>query len=154
MTKTLMIGDLATATGTKVNTIRFYEDGGLLRQAARTASGRRTYDGDDLRRLRFIRRARELGFSLDQVRELLSLSDDRTRPCGAVSAVARQHLKEVERKLVELRSLRGELKNLIGQCGQGSISECRIIDALGADVPQTDDPGRKLEGVTSQVLAE
>lgn len=142
MAKMLMIGDLAAATGTKVNTIRFYEDGGLLRQAARTASGRRTYDGDDLRRLRFIRRARELGFSLDQVRELLSLSDDRTRPCGAVSSVARQHLAEVERKLAELRSLRGELKNLISQCGQGSISECRIIDALGSDVPQSEPAAR------------
>lgn len=131
MAKTLMIGDLAAATDTKVNTIRFYEDGGLLRPAARTASGRRTYDIEDLRRLRFIRRSRELGFSLNQVRELLNLSDDQGQPCDAVSTVARQHLGEVERKLAELRSLRAELKNLIGQCGQGSVSDCRIIDALG-----------------------
>ena len=154
MTKALMIGDLAAATGTKVNTIRFYEDDGLLHRAARTASGRRTYDGDDLRRLRFIRRARELGFSLDQVRELLSLSDDRARPCGAVSAVAQQHLNEVERKLVELRSLKSELKKLIGQCGQGSISECRIIDALGADTPRLDRADQKLTGSKTRVPAE
>ena len=82
MTKRLAIGDLARQTGTKVNTIRFYEEIGLLPEALRTASGRRTYDTADLRRLAFIRHARQLGFSIPEIRSLLALSDQPDRDCA------------------------------------------------------------------------
>lgn len=127
----LKIGDLARATGTVAETIRFYEKVGLLPEPGRTSGNYRAYDASHLRRLSFIRRARDLGFSLDQVRELLSLADDRGRPCDAVDGLARQHLAEVDRKIEDLAALRRELGNLVNQCGHGSISDCRIIEALG-----------------------
>ena len=135
MTGPLAIGDLARQTSTKVNTIRYYEDIGLLPRALRTASGRRTYAQADVSRLAFIRGARVLGFGLEQVRTLLELADDRARSCNEVDALARQHLADVEAKIASLKSLRRELSNLIGQCEQGTIANCRIIEALG---PQGD----------------
>jgi Cu(I)-responsive transcriptional regulator len=131
MTGPLAIGDLARQTGTKVNTIRFYEETGLLPRALRTASGRRTYAQADISRLAFIRGARVLGFGLEQVRTLLELADDRARSCNEVDALARQHLADVEAKIASLKSLRQELSNLIGQCERGTIADCRIIEALG-----------------------
>lgn len=126
----MRIGELARATGTKVETIRFYEKSGLLAAPGRTAGNYRAYGADHLARLSFIRRARDLGFPLDQVRALLDLSDDRGRPCGAVDAIARAQLVSVERKIADLAALRRELASLIDQCGQGTIADCRIIDAL------------------------
>lgn len=126
----MKIGELARATTTKVETIRFYEKIGLLAEPGRTDGNYRVYGREHLARLSFVRRARDLGFTLDQVRALLALSDDRDRPCGAVDAVARQHLGEIDRKIADLRALRRELDDLISQCGQGSISTCRIIEAL------------------------
>jgi DNA-binding transcriptional MerR regulator len=73
-----------------------------------------------------------LGFSLDQIRELLGLADQKERPCGQVDAIAREHLAEVDQKITPLRALRQELNDIIRQCHSGTISECRIIDALGA----------------------
>lgn len=127
----LAIGELARQTGTKVNTIRFYEEVGLLPRAHRTAAGRRTYAQADVRRLAFIRGARALGFGLEQVRTLLALADDRSRSCNEVDALARHHLADVEAKITSLESLRQELSNLIGQCERGTIADCRIIEALG-----------------------
>ncbi|MDF2381815.1 helix-turn-helix domain-containing protein [Nostoc ellipsosporum NOK] len=127
----MKIGELARTTSTKVETIRFYEKIGLLEAPGRTAGNYRQYSADHLARLSFVRRARDLGFTLDQVRALLALSDDRTRPCGAVDAVAREHLAEIDKKIADLRALRRELDELISQCSQGAISECRIIEALG-----------------------
>jgi len=127
----MRIGELARATSTKVETIRFYEKIGLLAAPARTSGNYRDYEAEHLGRLSFIRRARDLGFTLDQVRELLALSDDRSSPCSAVDAVAREHLAEIDRKVADLRALRRELDELISRCSQGAISECRIIEALG-----------------------
>jgi Cu(I)-responsive transcriptional regulator len=127
----LKIGDLARETGTVVETIRFYEKIGLLPAPGRTSGNYRAYDASHLRRLSFIRRARDLGFSLDQVRDLLSLADDRDRSCEAVDGLARQHLAEVDRKIADLTALRRELGSLVDQCGHGLVSECRIIEALG-----------------------
>lgn len=127
----MQIGELARTTSTKVETIRFYEKIGLLPEPGRTAGNYRDYGAAHLARLSFIRRARDLGFTLDQVRALLSLSDDRSRSCGAVDTVARAHLAQIDQKIADLRALRRELDELIGQCSQGSISECRIIEALG-----------------------
>jgi DNA-binding transcriptional MerR regulator len=78
----------------------------------------------------FTRRARDLGFSIEQIRALLDLADQQQRPCEAVDVIARQHLAEVKRKLADLAALRRELESLIGQCRHGTIAECRIIEAL------------------------
>ncbi|SAL79917.1 MerR family regulatory protein [Caballeronia terrestris] len=126
----LTIGHLASATGTKVETIRFYEKTNLLPAPARTEGNYRSYTVAHLNRLSFIRRARDLGFSLEQVRELLALADDRSRSCSAIDAIAREHRFEVERKIRDLQALKAELDNLIDQCSCGTVAECRIIEAL------------------------
>jgi DNA-binding transcriptional MerR regulator len=130
MSGSLSIGDLARRTGTKVETIRYYESIDLLPAVTRSGGTYRRYTQPHLERLSFIRRGRDLGFSLEEVRELLRLSDDRSQPCGEVDRIARLHLTEIERKVADLKALRRELKQLIEQCGHGTIDECRIIEAL------------------------
>ncbi len=127
----MKIGELARSTGTKVETIRFYEKIGLLPAPERTEGNYRDYSQPHLARLSFVRRARDLGFTLDQIRALLTLADDRDQSCGAVDIVARDHLSQIDRKIADLQALRRELDEIISQCGQGAISECRIIEALG-----------------------
>ena len=126
----LGIGDLARATGTTVETIRYYERSGLMPAPPRTSGNYRAYGRDHLGRLSFIRRARGLGFSIEQVRALLALSDQGDRSCEAVDVIAREHLSEVERKLADLAALRRELTALLGQCRRGTVAECRVIEAL------------------------
>lgn len=126
----LMIGQLARQTGTKVETIRFYEKNGLLPAPSRTDGNYRAYEPGHLSRLSFIRRARELGFSLDQIREFLKLADDRSQSCAAVDAIAREHRKEVERNIEDLTALKSELDRMIDQCGCGLVADCRIIESL------------------------
>jgi Cu(I)-responsive transcriptional regulator len=133
-TGTLSIGELARLTDTKVETIRYYERIGLLPSPARTSGNYRAYARPQLERLSFIRRGRDLGFSLDEIRELLRLSDDRSQPCAEVDRIARLHLAEVERKLADLAALRAQLEQLIGQCQHGTVAECRIIEALAPDL--------------------
>lgn len=127
------IGKLAKATGTKVETIRYYESVGLLAQPDRTKNNYRAYTSHHLARLSFVRRARALGFSIDQVQALLQLADQKDISCQAVDAIAREHLAEVDRKLRDLKTLRSELSSVIVQCGHGMISECRIIETLAPD---------------------
>ena len=131
----LSIGDLARTTGTKVETIRYYERIGILPAPARTAGGQRAYAPDHLRRLAFVRRARGLGFGLDQARALLDLAHQPDRDCAAVDAVARVHLAEVDRKLADLAALRRELADLVDRCSHGRVAECRIIGALLPEHP-------------------
>lgn len=126
----LTIGDLGKATDTKVETIRYYERIGLLPIPARTAGNYRSYDAWHLGRLSFVRRARDLGFSLEQVRDLLGFADQKDRSCDSVDALAREHLAAIDRKIADLTALRRELDTIIGQCRCGTIAECRIIDAL------------------------
>ena len=130
MAEIFSIGDLARLTGTKIETIRYYESIGLLPAVARTSGNYRRYARPHLDRLSFIRRGRDLGFSIEEVRELLRLSDDRSQSCAEVDRIARLHLTEIERKVADLGALRRELKQLIDQCGHGTIDECRIIEAL------------------------
>ena len=127
----MKIGDLARATDTKVETIRYYELAGLLAPPARTAGNYRSYGSDELERLSFIRRARDLGFALEEVRELLALADDRDQPCGAVDAVASSHLATLECKIADLSQLRDELARIIGGCRLGKVGDCKIIQTLG-----------------------
>lgn len=126
----LMIGDLSRRTGTKVNTIRFYEDIGLVPKAARTDSGRRTYGEQDVRRLAFIRNGRELGFSTDELRSLISLTEQPDRDCGEASVIARSHLTDIEARISRLMRLREELKRVATACDGGRIADCRVIDAI------------------------
>ena len=130
MSNRLMIGALASATGTKVNTIRFYEETGLMRRAARTPSGRRTYDLEDLKRLKFIRHARKLGFDTKEIRSLLALSDRPEASCSEVTSIAVGHLTEIDAKISQLIRLRDELQRTTGLCAGGSISQCRILEQL------------------------
>ncbi|PZQ86944.1 MAG: MerR family transcriptional regulator [Leifsonia xyli] len=124
------IGELGRATDTKVETIRYYERIGLLAAPRRTSGNYRAYDETHLNRLSFIRRSRDLGFSLEQVRALLDLADQRDRPCEAVDEIAKFHLVEVERKIADLTALRKELRDMVRHCGHGSVRDCRIIEAL------------------------
>jgi Cu(I)-responsive transcriptional regulator len=128
--KAVTIGALAKATGTNVETIRYYERIGLLPQPLRTAGNYRHYQPGDLVKLGFIRRSRELGFSLDAIRGLLHLAEDEDRDCAAVDQIARVHVEEIERKIADLTALRAELRHIIGQCSRGTIAECRILEAL------------------------
>jgi Cu(I)-responsive transcriptional regulator len=126
----ISIGELARATGTKAETIRYYERIGLLPKPSRTAANYRSYGSAELARLSFIRRARALGFTIEQVGALLDLADNRARSCEAVDALAKEHLTAIEAKISDLSALRRELADLIGQCSRGTIADCRIIDAL------------------------
>ena len=131
----MKIGELAKATGTKVETIRYYEQTGLLSEPARTPGNYRSYGAEHLARLSFIRRARDLGFGIEQVRALLDLSDDRSRDCATVDRIATEHLREVDRKIAGLTALRRELSAVIASCGGGTVAQCRIIEALGPADP-------------------
>ena len=121
---------LAEAAGAKIETIRYYERIGLLPEPGRTRSNYRSYSEVHLGRLSFIRRARDLGFTLDQSRELPELAESRNSDCGIVDAIGQDHLRDVERKIADLKALRRELCDLIGQCQKGAIAERRIIGAL------------------------
>lgn len=142
MVEKLTIGKLAEATGTKVETVRWYEKVGLIAAPARTDGNYRAYAPADLARLSFIRRARDLGFSLDQVRALLDLAAQRERDCVTVDVIAAEHLAEVDRKLADLTALRRELARLISTCGGGAVADCRILEALAPTAP----PSRLREG--------
>lgn len=124
------IGDLARETGCKVQTIRYYEQIGLMPEPARSSGNQRRYDRRHVERLAFIRHARDLGFSIEEVRELLELSDRPDMPCDRADTIARHHLAEVEDRIARLILLRVELKRMIKQCRGGRISDCRIIEAL------------------------
>jgi DNA-binding transcriptional MerR regulator len=129
VSESFSIGELAKATGTKAETVRYYERIGLLPEPARTSGNYRAYARPHLERLSFIRR--DLGFSLDQVRALLRLADDREQSCDEVDRIAKLHLTEVDRKIADLVSLGSELRQLIDKCRHGTIAECRILEALG-----------------------
>ncbi len=126
----MKIGELATATSTKVETVRYYEKIGLLPPPARTAANYRAYGAAHLARLSFIRRARDLGFALEAVRELLTLADDRSKSCEAVDSIARTHLTEIDRKIGDLNALRSELSRVLKSCSHNTVAECKIIETL------------------------
>lgn len=130
MSKSISIGALSQAAGVKVPTIRYYEGVGLLSVPPRTKSNRRTYDEACVRRLRFIRHARQLGFEIDSIRQLIDLADQPQRPCREVDAIAQRHLDEINSRIKRLKALKAEMSRMIGQCANGAIAECRIIDVL------------------------
>lgn len=124
------IGELARRTAVKVPTIRFYEQIGLLAAPPRTEGNQRRYGKAEIDRLNFIRHARELGFEVEDIRELLAMSAEPQASCHSADSIARNHLAEVERRIASLEALRGELGRMIEECGHGRICDCRIIEAL------------------------
>jgi DNA-binding transcriptional MerR regulator len=134
------IGRLATATGVKVPTIRFYEQIGLLREPERSASDRRMYGEPERRRLAFIKHARQLGFSVDAIRDLLDLSDHPDRPCEQANALAAAQLETVDAKIRQLESLRSELGRMVDAACQGRASDCRVIEALSDNGHENQHP--------------
>ena len=128
-----LIGELAELAGVTTETIRYYERERVIPTARRDGNGGyRRYDRADADRLRFVKRARDLGFSLDSVRELLALAEgDPSKPCGDVDQIARMHIADVDAKLARLKALRAELRRLTSDCDPANgVSECRLLTAL------------------------
>jgi len=130
--KPFTIGALSKGTGCHIETIRYYERIGLMPDPPRSAGGHRQYGDDDVRRLSFIRRSRELGFSLDEVRGLLHYLDDGDYTCAEVRTIAADHLEEVRRRLAELKGLERALTDMIATCDGGDVPDCPILEALYA----------------------
>jgi DNA-binding transcriptional MerR regulator len=129
-TKDLPIGEAARQSGVKVPTIRYYEQIGLLAVPPRSEGNRRQYGGDDLRRLAFIRHARELGFEIEAIRTLLTLQDQPGQSCMAADEIARARLGEVEQRIASLTALKAELKRMVASCAHGTVDQCRVIEIL------------------------
>ncbi len=131
MTELVPIGLAAKAAGCKVQTVRYYEQIGILPEPVRTQGNQRLYSETDLQRLTFIRHARELGFPLPAIRDLLSLADDPKQSCEAADAIAHEQLEQVVRRITHLQALKQELEHMITRCSGGSIADCRVIEVLG-----------------------
>jgi DNA-binding transcriptional MerR regulator len=127
---TISIGTLAKRTGVKVPTIRYYEQQGLMPTPPRTEGRQRRYGDGEVARLNFIRRARELGFEIEAIRDLLDMAIRPGQSCAQVDAIARRHLVEVENRLARLMALRTELTRMLDECGHGRVGDCRIIESL------------------------
>jgi MerR family transcriptional regulator, mercuric resistance operon regulatory protein len=123
-------GQLANLSGCNIETVRFYEKEGLLPAPPRTAGGHRDYDPEHLKRLKFIRRSRELGFTLGEVRGLLALVDGGDWTCAEVRAMTLDHLADVRRKITDLEKLAQTLEDMAAQCDGGAVPACPIVDAL------------------------
>ena len=126
----MQIGDLSRETGVNIETIRYYERSGVLPPPARQENGRRVYDAADVRRLGFIRHARDLGFDLQSVQILLALQEQPEASCADASRIAQAQLDEVERRIARLQSLQLELSRMVAECQKGVVAECRVIEAL------------------------
>jgi MerR family mercuric resistance operon transcriptional regulator len=137
----MKIGEAAAASGCHLETIRYYERIGLLPRPKRTASGYRTYGPDDVARVRFITRGRDLGFSLDEIRDLLRLTEDPELSCAQVDQLARRHLSEIQARQRALRRMARELERTIAGCAGGRRAACAILGAL--QQPSTPATSRK-----------
>lgn len=130
----MKIGELAKRCGVNIDTIRYYERQGLLPLPDRLASGYRRYQASDIKRLRFVRRAKALGFALEEIKELLALSDHRDDDMGGLKAAATAKLADVETRLAELTRIRDGLHTLVEACpGEGALARCPILNALASD---------------------
>jgi MerR family transcriptional regulator, mercuric resistance operon regulatory protein len=128
--RALWIGDLSRRTGVNIETIRYYERIGLIAPPARTRGGHRAFDGETLRRLGFVRRCRELGFSLDEIRALLTLVVGGDFTCDEVRVLTERHLATVRRKRADLQRMERVLAAMVAECREGEVPECPIADAL------------------------
>ncbi len=123
-------GKLSKLTGCNIETIRYYERIGLLPEPPRSAGGHRLYAEDHLKRLVFIRRCRELGFSIEEVRAFLALVDGGKYTCGEVKTLTLHHLQSIRQKIADMRRLERTLAEMSAKCDGGTVPECPIIDAL------------------------
>jgi DNA-binding transcriptional MerR regulator len=130
MRQSISIGEAGRISGVKVPTIRYYEQIGLLPAPPRTEGNRRTYDTGDLRRLAFIRHARELGFEVAAIRTLLALQDDPSQPCATADGIAKARLIDIEQRIASLTALKAELEVMVEGCRHGRLAECRVIEVL------------------------
>lgn len=132
------IGAAAKQAGVSAKMIRHYEASGLLPPAARTSAGYRQYGEQDIARLGFIRRCRMLGFSIDEIRDLLNLWDDPNRSAREVKTLALQHLQEVDNKISELNAMRQTLQSMINACSGDDCPQCSILDHLATPEARVD----------------
>jgi MerR family mercuric resistance operon transcriptional regulator len=123
-------GELAGQTGCNIETIRYYEQIGLLPPPPRSQGGHRLYGQDLVKRLTFVRRSRDLGFTLEEIRGLLRLVDGGKYTCAQVEAMALDHVREIRRKISDLKKLKNVLETMASQCQGGTVPRCPIIDAL------------------------
>jgi MerR family mercuric resistance operon transcriptional regulator len=130
--QSMTIGRLAEAAGVNLETVRYYERIKLMPSPARSASGHRVYEEGHVRRLAFIRRGRELGFSIEQIRALLALAEPSRASCTQVNEIARTHLDEVRAKVADLLRLEGILAATIAQCSGDAAPSCPVLDMLAA----------------------
>ena len=126
----LTIGKLGEAAGVKVPTIRYYEQIGLIDAPARTEGNQRRYGAAELDRLRFIAHARDMGFAMESLKSMLSLSERKEAPCASVDAIVVQHLAEVDQRIDQLTRLRGELAGMLSGGHHGTVGECRVVEVL------------------------
>lgn len=126
------IGEAAALSGVHVETIRYYEREGIVPRVPRSPSGRRQYAAEDVARLRFVKRCRDLWFPIPDIRALLDLAADGTAPCPEVKAVGERHLRGIERKIEDLAKLEHAVRDLVKRCGAGR-DECEMLDQLFAD---------------------
>jgi|TARA_R110002072_G_scaffold727_1_gene5270 DNA-binding transcriptional MerR regulator len=124
------IGQLAKEAGCSVQIIRHYEKIGLLAESQRTAGGQRRYNSAHQRRLAFLRHARDLGFSLDQIRELLRLRDNPGGSCADADSIASTHLREVNQRIASLTAMKEELERMLDHGCGGRVEDCRVVEAL------------------------
>jgi DNA-binding transcriptional MerR regulator len=126
------IGELARRAGYAVQTLRYYGQTGLLPKASRTMGRQRRYTEADLKRLLFIRHARDLGFEVNDVRSLLDLAAHPDQPCASVDAIAKKHLAAIDDKIARLSALPAEVNRMLRTCARGRIAECKVIDVLAS----------------------
>ncbi len=136
----LTIGPLSKRTGCNIETIRYYERVGLLPAPGRSPGAYRLYGDRHLKRLTFIRRARALGFTIEEIRKLLKLADERKRPCTEVRVIAGAHLREVQAKIGDLRAMEHVLRETVAKCADGRRPDCPLIEAL-----YREDPGQAVQ---------
>jgi Cu(I)-responsive transcriptional regulator len=124
------IGALARASGVKVTTIRYYESIGLIDPPDRSEGGQRLYDQEAVNRMSFIRHARDLGFSLEAIRDLIALSSNRDRSCIEIDDIARRHSADIRHRITRLKALEKELERMIAACAVNRVSDCRVLAVL------------------------
>lgn len=126
-------GELARRSGCNLETIRYYENIKLMPEPARTETGHRLYSIDAQRQLRFILRSRELGFSIDEIRSLLSMVDSGDYTCGEIHALTQEHLKSISAKIADMKKLERTLKKMSKDCAGGTHPDCPIVETLVSD---------------------
>ncbi|MBL8631448.1 MAG: Cu(I)-responsive transcriptional regulator [Rhodospirillaceae bacterium] len=127
------IGDAARLSGLPPKTIRYYEESKLLKPASRAANGYRDYSETDVHKLKFIKHARELGFTVQQCAELMSLYDDKERHAADVKAIALRHLQDVDAKIADLQRMKGTLSHFVSCCAGDDRPECPILEGIAGE---------------------